>query len=109
MKVKIFNNGYPTNPKIKVKISRVKFKKELGWTKNKRRQLESRILNLRDDQIAALFYLVNIIFDKNDIKKIIKEIKKYKHESINLGTLLSEANSKKNLLWWLSYFESNRR
>lgn len=81
--------------------------KELKWDDRERVKLETRILKLDDDQLVALFGLVGIYFAKKYIKNVLVEIRECKRESIHLDTLLSEANSKKNLIRWLDFFESN--
>jgi hypothetical protein len=72
--------------------------------------MEKRILNLRDDQIMALFYLVKIEFAKKDFKEILTEIRTNREDSQHLGILLDEADSAENLLWWICLFEkANKR
>ena len=78
---------------------------DLQWRREEKRRLGSRILNLRDDQIAALFPAVGVTFSPRDIEKVVSEIRKNGHDAIHLATLLAEANSKANLLWWVGYFE----
>lgn len=94
---------------IKIKIHKInkkfKTKRELKWNAKEEFELESRILNLRNDQIASLFYLVDIKFSKDDIEEVVREIKENKHGSGHLSILIYEANSKENLLWWINYFE----
>lgn len=82
---------------------------ELRWSEDERKNIELRIFSLRDDQIASLFYIVGISFSTDDIEDVIKEIRDNKREAIHLSTLLSEADSKENLLWWISYFEKHNR
>ena len=81
-------------------------KDDLQWSDEERTELESRILNLRKDQIAALFCCVGIKFSKDDIEDVVNDIMDNKQKSGHLGILTDEANSKEDLLWWISYFES---
>jgi hypothetical protein len=78
----------------------------LSWTDEEKTKLESRILNLRKDQIAALLNLVGLDFSKDDIKEVVKDIIENKQNSGHLSILTDEADSKENLLWWIDYFES---
>lgn len=79
--------------------------KELTWSDQTREEIESRIINLRADQIGALLNLVGLQFHHEDIKEIAEEIKQEQLRSGHLITLITEADSKKNLLWWVEYFE----
>ncbi|MFH0906964.1 MAG: hypothetical protein V1829_01800, partial [bacterium] len=74
-----------------------------------RQELESRILSLRNDQIATLLNLVGLKFSRNDIEDVVKDITENKQCSGHLITLTDEADSKENLLWWISYFEKTNR
>jgi len=78
---------------------------ELQWTPKERRQLEKRILSLRNDQIAALLNLVGLGFSKKDIDHIVSDIRNFGSKSGHLPILTDEADSKENLLWWVNYFE----
>lgn len=79
--------------------------KELQWGKKEELNLESRILALRDDQIAALLNLVGLKFNRDNIEHVVSEIRENGHKSGHLPILISEADSKENLLWWVDYFE----
>ncbi len=61
--------------------------------------MNTRILSLRDDQIAALFLVVGITFSHKDIAGVIAEIRERKENAIHLATLIDEADSKENLEW----------
>ena len=90
---------------IKLSISHEKLpNSDLQWTDKESKEIETRILRLRNDQIAALLYLVDIKFAKRDLEDVVLEIKKNKHDSSHLGILIAEADSKENLLWWVKYF-----
>jgi hypothetical protein len=78
---------------------------ELQWTKKEKTILESRILPLRDDQLAALLEITGLGFKKEEIDDVVHDIKIDGLQSGYLEILLSEADSKENLLWWLTYFE----
>jgi len=82
---------------------------ELDWSEREQLELESRILKLRDDQIAALLYIVGLNFSRNDIEEVVVDIRKNEHKSGHLPILIFEANSKENLLWWLDYFEKQNK
>lgn len=82
---------------------------ELEWDENERKEVEKRILNLRDDQLAALLNLVGLGFSLNDIEEVVEEIKTNKHESGHLPILIEEAESKEVLLWWVEFFEKHNR
>lgn len=79
----------------------------LKWDKKEETEITARILALRDDQVAALFYFVGIRFKKNDIREVVAEIRKNKENAIHMSTLLSEADSKDHLLWWINYLEES--
>lgn len=93
---------------INLKNKRIN-KQELNWSEKEQANLESRILKLRDDQIAALLNLVKINFNLKDIESVVDEISKNGRESGHLPILIFEANSKKDLLWWISYFEKKNK
>ena len=101
-------NTYSGLKNIRIKKEKIKLdKSDLEWQEDEQYNLEERIINLKKDQIAALLGgLVVLKFLNKDIKKIVEEIKHEKHESINLSTLLTEADSKENLIWWVNYFEN---
>lgn len=80
-------------------------RQELQWSAKEEKELQSRILALRDDQIAVLPHLVNIYFSKDDIENVVAEIRKNNRQSGHLPIIISEADSKESLLWWLDYFE----
>lgn len=83
--------------------------KELKWGEKERRELENKILNLRNDQITALFYLVEVPFPKDDIGEVVEEIRKYDRDSAYLNTLLSEADFRENLIWWVDFFKKSNK
>lgn len=75
----------------------------LEWTNKEEKELEKKILSLRDDQLATLLSFMAGFF-KEDIEEIVREIRKEKQGSPNLWTLIDEAESKEKLLWWVDYF-----
>ena len=75
----------------------------LDWTDEERKELEEKILNLRDDQIAALATIV-VGFKRKDIKNVVKDIQEHKPGSGHLCMVTDEASSKEELLWWVDYF-----
>jgi hypothetical protein len=77
----------------------------LNWTEKEAEELTRRILNLRDDQIAALLNLAGLNFSISDIEAVTADIRENGSQSGHLPILISEAQSKKILLWWLNYFE----
>lgn len=93
-----------------IKITRKKtpfFKNsELKWNRKDEINIKKRILNLKADQITSLPFLVKIIFDKDNLKSTVNEILKNKIHSVNLETIICEADSKENLIWWVNYFEN---
>lgn len=68
-------------------------------------EVGQRILKLNDSQIAELFEKVGISWDA-PMEGVIKEIRSRKKESVHLDILLTEADSKNNLIKWLSLFEN---
>lgn len=82
---------------------------DLKWDEKEARDLEKRIINLHDDQIVALFFLVGIAFFKKDIPDVLQEIRKIGEGAIGLGILLDEADSKENLFWWVDFFTKANR
>ena len=92
---------------MEIPIRKIKSKEwgvhSLEWTDEERKELEEKILNLRDDQLAALLCLV-VGFHKEDLDYIVKDIKENKQGSGDLCVLTDEAKSKEELLWWVDYF-----
>ena len=81
---------------------------ELHWTESEKKDLEQRILGLRDDQVGALLEIAGLGFRKDDLDDVVRDIKADGLRSGHLDILLSEANSKETFLWWLHYFELHR-
>lgn len=75
----------------------------LDWTDEERKELEERILNLKDDQLGALACLM-VGFSEEDVEDVVKDIKENKQGSGHLCILTDEAESKEKLLWWVDYF-----
>ena len=75
----------------------------LEWTDEERKELEEKILNLHDDQLAALAALV-VGFKKEDIEEVVRDVKDNKQGSGHLCIITDEADSKEDLLWWVDYF-----
>ncbi|KKQ91565.1 MAG: hypothetical protein UT16_C0012G0011 [Candidatus Azambacteria bacterium GW2011_GWA2_39_10] len=102
--------GKSKNLKIKIQTKTgAKFSSEIEWDKKEQEEIETRILNLRDDQIAALMNLAGLNFKPSDIPNVVSEIKKNGKNSGHLEIIISEADSKENLLWWLGYFENSNK
>jgi len=80
------------------------YDKDLTWTPEQEESLIQRILSLTNEQIMNLFEKVGIEY-LEDEETIIKAIRKDKEDSSELDTLLSEADTKENLLKWISYYE----
>jgi hypothetical protein len=80
---------------------------ELKWTKKERKEVEAKVLNLRDDQIGALLNLVGLNFFRDAIYEAIAEIRRHGADSVHLDILLTEADSKENLLWWVDFFHKS--
>ena len=80
----------------------------LKWNNKQFHNLSNRILKLNRDQIAELFGKVNIKWYV-PMEEILAEILSEKELSQNLDILLSEANSKKNLLKWIKHYEKINR
>ena len=78
---------------------------DLQWDEEERLAVESRILDLRPDQIGALLELTQLGFSKERIENVVAEILEQGREGIHIYVLMDEADSKENLLWWLDYFE----
>ena len=75
----------------------------MEWTNEERKELEEKILNLRDDQLAVLGYLM-VKFQQNDLQDVVKDIRTNKQESEDLSIIIDEAKSKEELIWWVDYF-----
>ena len=75
----------------------------LEWTDEERKELEEKILNLQDNQLAALACLM-VGFSKENVEDVVKDIKENKQQSGHLCILIDEAKSKEELLWWVDYF-----
>ncbi len=82
----------------------------LTWDSKERKEIEDRILKLTDNQIEELFEKVGIswIASLEEMEEIVSEIRKQKHDSINLDTLMSETDSRENLLKWIEYYEKQK-
>jgi hypothetical protein len=76
---------------------------DLEWTNEERKELEEKILNLRDDQVAVLGYLM-VKFQQKDLQDVAKDIRTNKQKSEDLRIIIDEAKSKEELLWWVDYF-----
>jgi len=78
----------------------------IDWDETEKETVTERILRLTDSQIEELF-------DKTGISwlvamdEVIEEVRQNKKESTSLETLLTEADSKENLLRVVSNFEQN--
>jgi hypothetical protein len=91
---------------IKIARSRDGMKKEnVPWDAAERSRVESRILNLRKDQIGALAVVV-CGFRKEDAADVAQDIRHHGTKSGHLPILMEEATSQSDLLWWLDYFEN---
>jgi len=104
----IFHKGNDGEPRVTRKITPFR-PDDLKWDEKEARDLEKRIINLRDDQIVALFFLVGIAFFKKDIPHVLQEVREIGEGAIHLGTLLNEPDSKENLLWWVDFFTKANR
>lgn len=81
---------------------------DLDWNQAERNELYKRILELEDDQIKELFEKAGIIFGVLDsiiMKEVLREIRDRQTDSLYLDILLTEAQSRENLLKWVTYFE----
>ncbi|MCL4427309.1 hypothetical protein M1534_03075 [Patescibacteria group bacterium] len=105
---------YPSShPSKREKVSITKKssteRREMRWAMIEEQETERRIIKLRDDQIIALFFCVGISFFTQDIPDILQDIHTTGEGSIYFGTLLDEADSKENLLWWIDFFEQHNK
>jgi len=82
---------------------------ELKWEEIEAKRIRERIFDLRPDQIGALCYLVGVEFSFDDLSEVVSEIKENLHDSINIGAIVYEAESKEKLFWWLGYFEKTNK
>jgi hypothetical protein len=80
---------------------------DLLWTEKEYKNLVSRVLSLRNDQIGALANLAGPGFSLKNINHVVEEIREGKITSANLDVILIEAKSKETLLWWIDYFEKS--
>ena len=95
---------------VKITVSQEKVSDtDLKWDEKEREKIEERILNLRYDQVAALPQIVGPAFSREDIGGVVEEIREHGHDSINLSALMTEAESKESLLWWVEFFEKHDR
>lgn len=80
------------------------------WEEREKFKVASRILRLRDDQIAALLGgVTGLKFYTEDIEELIREFREDGHRSAHLETLMTEGDSKEILLWWIEFFEKHNR
>ena len=70
--------------------------------------IAKRILALRDDQIGAPAHIL-VKFSIKDIPNIVLGIREFKEGDINLDVMLTEADSKEQIEWWINYFERENR
>jgi len=96
------------NKKIKIKKDGKINVHRLIWKKKERTEIESRALNLRNDQIGALAKIL-LGFNDKDIKSVVDDIRKNGKKSGHLPILLEESESKEKVAWWLNYFERANR
>lgn len=76
----------------------------LKWDLEKKEELSKRILKLSNLQIEKLFKKVGIKY-MVPVDKVIEEIREEQEGSMNLDILLTEADSKDNLLFWIAQLE----
>ena len=81
---------------------------DLIWDTQERNKIVRRILALRDDQIGALGHIC-VKFLLKDIDDVVAGIRKFKEDDINLDVMLTEADSKEQIEWWINYFERENR
>lgn len=79
----------------------------LKWKDEEYEKVAKRILNLSDEQIIELFEKAEIYFAA-PMKQVIEEIRIYKVDSVNLNILMTEAESKQELLKWIKIYEENK-
>ncbi len=79
--------------------------KELNWTEKEIKDIGLRVVNLRQDQIAALIIVCGVEFNRDDIENVVMDIKTNKEKSGHLEIVIYEAESKEKFLWWLEFFE----
>jgi len=79
----------------------------LEWDLEEKEELSKRILRLSNLQIEKLFKKAGIKY-MVPMDKVIEEIREEQEGSMNLDTLLTEADSKNNLLYWLSQLEKQK-
>ncbi len=106
-KIKKVHGSKYKEGKVKVNVVKSLGSGELEWSYKEYKNLTSRILRLRKDQVAALLNLVGLDFSKRDINDVAEDILKNSRQSGHLDILIYEANSKEDLLWWIDYFEKN--
>ena len=83
--------------------------KELNWSEKEIKEIGSRIMGLREDQIAALITISGVEFDFKDIENVVADIKTNKEKSGHLEIVICEADTKESLLWWLEFFEKHSK
>lgn len=81
---------------------------DLVWKDERRRQIESRILDLKDEQIAALFSKVGINYPNTPMKEIVQDIRRDEHGATDLDILITEASSKDKLIKEIERFEDEK-
>ena len=79
----------------------------LEWDLEEKEELSKRILRLSNLQIEKLFKKAGIKY-MVPMDKVIEEIREEQEGSMNLDTLLTEADSKNNLLYWLTELEKQK-
>ena len=79
----------------------------LEWDLEEKEELSKKILKLSNLQIEKLFDKVGIKCMVS-MDKVVEEIREEQEESMNLDTLLTEADSKNNLLYWLTELEKQK-
>lgn len=80
----------------------------LKWSEKEYKNLSIKVFHLKKDQLIQLFKKVKINWLGAD-EKIAEKILKEKEDSIEIGTLLEEADSKANLLKWIKHYEKQNK
>lgn len=80
----------------------------LVWDEKERKEVESRILKLKDDSLLELFEQIGITWEISD-EEVVGDIREGKYDSNCLDVLMSEPSSKENLLEHLSILERQNK
>ena len=79
---------------------------EIKWGSLEKHRVRERILELTDGQVRMLLEFSGLVTTGGDIAALLQEIRQFEHDSLHLDLLLTQWESKRELLEQISMFEA---